>query len=66
MEEFVGLYNLPGEGFVATLRIGSISSFYDKQGLQFLILKRKQEGKKSEAAEQALARMNSLQGTIIY
>ncbi len=64
MEEFTGLFNLPGEGFVAQLRDGVRSSLYDRQGLQYLILQRKQEGKNAEAAEEALARMNSVQSTI--
>ena len=64
MEEFTGLFNLPGEGFVAQLRNGGKSSLYDRQGLQYLILQRKQEGQDAEAAEQALARMNSVQNTI--
>ena len=64
MEEFTGLFNLPGEGFVAQLRNGGQSSLYDRQGLQYLILQRKQEGQDAEAAEQALARMNAVQSTI--
>ena len=64
MEEFTGLFDLPGEGFVAQLRNGGQSSLYDRQGLQYLILQRKQEGQDAEAAEQALARMNSVQNTI--
>ena len=64
MEEFTGLFNLPGEGFVAQLRNGGQSSLYDRQGLQYLILQRKQEGLGAEAAEQALARMNAVQNTI--
>ena len=64
MEEFTGLFNLPGEGFVAQLRNGGQSSLYDRQGLQYLILQRKQDGQDAEAAEQALARMNAVQNTI--
>ena len=64
MEEFTGLFNLPGEGFVAQLRNGGQSSLYDRQGLQYLILQRKQEGQDAEAAEQALARMSAVQNTI--
>ena len=64
MQEFTGLFNLPGEGFVAQLRDGARSSLYDRQGLQFLILQRKQEGLEAVAAEEALARMNALQNTI--
>ena len=64
MEEFTGLFDLPGEGFVAQLRNDGQSSLYDRQGLQYLILQRKQEGLGAEAAEQALARMNAVQNTI--
>ncbi len=64
MQEFTGLFNLPGEGFVAQLRDGARASLYDRQGLQFLILQRKQEGLEAGAAEEALARMNALQNTI--
>ena len=64
MEKFTGLFTLPGEGFVAQLRDDTRSSLYDRQGLQFLILQRKQEGKNAGAAEEALARMNSVQSTI--
>ena len=64
MEEFTGLFNLPGEGFVAQLRNAGQSSLYDRQGLQYLILQRKQECLDTEAAEQALARMNAVQNTI--
>ena len=61
MEEFTGLFNLPGEGFIAELRNGSIATLYDRQGLQYLILKRKQAGQDVQAAEQALGRINTLQ-----
>ena len=64
MEAFTGLFNLPRAGFVAQLRNGGQSSLYDRQGLQYLILQRKQEGQDAEAAEQALARMNAVQNTI--
>jgi hypothetical protein len=64
MEEFTGLFDLPGEGFVAQLRNGGQSSLYDRQGLQYLILQRKQKGLDTEVAEQALARMNAVQNTI--
>ena len=58
--EFAGLFNLPGEGFVAQLRDPTGTVLYDKQGLQFLILQRKELGLETRAAEEALARMNSL------
>ena len=63
-EEFTGLFNLPGEGFVAQIRVGSNTQLYDRQGLQFLILQRKQEGKSVTALEDALTKMNSLGDTL--
>ena len=59
-QEFAGLFNLPGEGFVAQLRDSTGTVLYDKQGLQFLILQRKELGLEARAAEEALARINSL------
>ena len=56
----MGLFNLPGEGFIAQLRDPTGTVLYDKQGLQFLILQRKELGLEARAAEEALARMNSL------
>ena len=46
------------------LRDGTTSSLYDKQGLQFLILDRKQKGLDTAVAEKALAQMNSIQNSI--
>ena len=56
----MGLFNLPGEGFVAQLRYSTGTVLYDKQGLQFLILQRKELGLEARAAEEALARINTL------
>ena len=58
--EFSGLFDLPGEGFVAQLRDSTGTILYDKQGLQFLILQRKELGLEARAAEEALARINTL------
>jgi hypothetical protein len=63
-QEFLGLFNLPGEGFIAQLRDSTGTILYDKQGLQFLILQRKELGLEARAAEEALARMNSLSETL--
>ena len=60
MEQFTGLFNLPGEGFVAQIRNGTDARLYDRQGLQHLILERKQAGKDVHALEEALIRMNSV------
>jgi len=59
-EQFAGLFNMPGEGFVAQIRIGTDARLYDRQGLQHLILERKQTGKDVRALEEALIRMNSV------
>ena len=63
-EEFAGLFNLPGEGFVAQIRLGVDTQLYDRQGLQFLILERKQIGEDTHALEEALTKMNSLGDTL--
>ncbi len=63
-QEFSGLFNLPGEGFVAQLRNSTGTVLYDKQGLQFLILQRKESGLETRAAEEALARINTLSETL--
>ena len=60
LEKFTGLFNLPGEGFVAQIRNGADTRLYDRQGLQHLILERKQIGKDAHALEEALARINSV------
>ena len=60
IEKFTGLFNLPGEGFVAQIRIGTDARLYDRQGLQHLILERKQTGKDVLALEKALIQMNSV------
>ena len=63
-QEFSGLFNLPGEGFVAQLRNSTGTVLYDKQGLQFLILQRKESGLETRGAEEALARINTLSVTL--
>ena len=59
-EQFTGLFDLPGEGFVAQIRIGNNAQLYDRQGLQHLILERKQTGEDVRALEEALIRMNTI------
>ena len=63
-EQFTGLFDLPGEGFVAQIRIGNDAQLYDRQGLQHLILKRKQTGKDVRVLEEALIRMNTVRETL--
>ncbi len=55
--EFVGLYVIPGEGIVAAMQDVSGTNLYDKQGLEWLIVKKKKEGANCEAEEEALARI---------
>ena len=62
--EFSGLFNLPGEGFVAQLRTPKGTVLYDRQGLQSLILQRKESGLDTRAAEEALTRINTLGETL--
>ena len=59
-EQYTGLFNLPGEGFVAQIRIGTDARLYDRQGLQHLILERKQMGKDVRVLEEALIQMNGV------
>ncbi len=63
--KFSGLFDLPGEGFVAQLRDPTGTVLYDKQGLQFLILQRKELGLEARAAEEALARINTLSENLV-
>ena len=63
-QEFLGLFNLPGEGLIAQLRDSTGTVLYDKQGLQFLILQRKESGLEARTAEEALARINTLSETL--
>ena len=60
-EEFCGLFNLPGEGFIAQVRTEMGTFLYDRQGLQYVILERKQQGLCTAAMEEALTHMNHVQ-----
>ena len=64
-QEFSGLFNLPGEGFVAQFHTSNGTVLYDRQGLQSLILQRKELGLETRAAEEALARINALSETLV-
>ena len=64
IENFGDLRSIAVAKFVVQLTDGGRSSLYDKQGLQFLILDRKQKGLDTSAAEKALARINSIQDSI--
>ena len=60
-EQFCGLFNLPGEGFIAQVRTEMGTFLYDRQGLQYVILERKQQGLCAAAMEEALTHMNHVQ-----
>ena len=60
-EQFCGLFNLSGEGFIAQVRTEMATFLYDRQGLQYVILERKQQGLCAAAMEEALAHMNHVQ-----
>jgi len=60
-EQFCGLFNLPGEGFIAQVRTEMGTFLYDRQGLQYVILERKQQGLCAAAMEEALTHMNHIQ-----
>ena len=59
-EKFTGLFNLPGEGFVAQIRNGVETRLYDRQGLQHLIVERKKTGEDFDALNNALTQINIL------
>ena len=60
-EQFCGLFTLPGEGFIAQVRTEMGTFLYDRQGLQYVILERKQQGLCAAAMEEALTHMNHVQ-----
>ena len=60
-EQFCGLFNLPGGGFIAQVRTEMGTFLYDRQGLQYVILERKQQGLCAAAMEEALTHMNHVQ-----
>ena len=60
-EQFCGLFNLPGEGFIAQVLTEMGTFLYDRQGLQYVILERKQQGLCAAAMEEALPHMNHVQ-----
>ena len=60
-EQFCGPFNLPGEGFIAQVRTEMGTFLYDRQGLQYVILERKQQGLCAAAMEEALTHMNHVQ-----
>ena len=55
-----GIYTLPGEGFVVELKQDGTTHLFDKQGLQFRIVTKKQLGLDASIEEKALARINNV------
>jgi hypothetical protein len=60
-DKFTGIFNFPGEGFLAQINVDGTSTLFDIKGLQYLILNRKKIGKKTESLELALRRIRSLE-----
>ena len=58
--EFLNLYDLPGEGLVAELRIGVESQLFDREGLQYRIITGNKENRDTSTEQAALARINAL------
>lgn len=57
--EFVGLYVVPGEGTVVALKDSTGTQLFDRKGLQWRILDKKDKGYDSKVEEQALERIDS-------
>ena len=55
-----GIYGIPGEGFVVELHQDGNAALYDRQGLQYRILQRKQAGLDTQCEEKALSHINNL------
>ncbi len=54
-----GFYSVPGEGFVVELKIADTSHLFDKRGLQYRIIKKKQKGYDTTVEETALTQINN-------
>ncbi len=59
MSEIIGIYNLPGEGFVVEIIDNESAMLFDRQGLQHRILQRKQAGLDTDAEESALLQISN-------
>ncbi len=55
-----GIYTVPGEGFVVELVQGGTTHLFDKQGLQYRILTKRQRGLDTTVEEKALAQVNNV------
>jgi len=57
--ELGGIYTIPGEGFVVELHQADSTYLFDKQGLQFRIIQKKQKGLDTAVEEKALIQINN-------
>ncbi|MGB5708176.1 MAG: hypothetical protein WBM41_15250 [Arenicellales bacterium] len=55
----VGIFSMPGEGLVVELGFEEGTALFDRQGLQYRIIQRKQVGFDTSTEESALTQMNS-------
>ena len=55
----VGIFSMPGEGLVVELGLEEGTALFDRQGLQFRIIQRKQVGLDTSTEESALTQINS-------
>lgn len=55
----VGIFSMPGEGLVVELGLEEGTALFDRQGLQYRIIQRKQVGFDTSTEESALTQMNS-------
>ena len=55
----VGIFSMPGEGLVVELGLEDGTALFDKQGLQYRIIQRKQAGLDTSTEESALTQINS-------
>jgi len=58
--QFVCLYNVPGEGLVAELKVDGKTLLFSRQGLQHRLLTCRQAGINTNAEDLALEHMNAL------
>ncbi len=59
MSEIGGIYNIPGEGFIVEIIDDDRSMLFDRRGLQYRILQRKQQSMDTSAEESALLQINN-------
>ena len=55
----VGIFSMPGEGLVVELGFARTTALFDKQGLQYRIIRRKQKGLDTSVEEKALSQINN-------